>query len=636
MPRAPSAEIDLSSVALMPLRVRRGRFETAVSLLNRQSIRSGYPDMDHLLRRVPGLPRKGRYTMPHLVAIAARVNGCDERELAASSVARVGSSFEIGGASVLSGRAAIQGRVCVGCLREDAECAPEWRRPWSPFLRDWWQVAQVASCPRHLMPLIGSCPACGDPIDMRRPAAARCRCGSDLLAIETEPMIDADVRADAYLLGRIERGPSGSVPLLDALSFGSAAGLMLNLGVSLDPGVPFRRTWNPDAVDRSRHSARGLEALSQGWEGLDATLSSVREISCTDRHTLKLVGRYGRLQHWLNMDRSADLDPFRDRMVDHARRNGAASDSTVFFGARLIGAERTTMNAAARIIGRHPGPIHRMLKALGLADQATGGARHDLVATAVLPRVKQAFDDAMDSAAVRARLGCNKNQLASYVGAGVLEEFCPGEATSAAFFRREDVERVAGILVDPMTAVEEVLPNTVLLSAANGIARVGDEAVTRAIVDGRVRAVAIRVGVDGVRCASNVLVSRSDVMRLRRASGRPYTFTEAAPLLRLHRFTLGKLCGAYGLGRTHGMVDASDLRAIRARFVTLREVVAAHPRLGRQERILAQLVDAGLRPAVDHASCQVLFNRAEVVGLVGPVPEEALPPELTADEQRSR
>lgn len=626
-----SSALDLSAVGCLPLRVRHGQFETAISMLNRHAIRSGFRNMDALLSATPGLPRRGRYIMSELVSIAARINDCDEEELAASSVARVGACFELAGQSVLSGRLAIQGRVCVGCLRDDVAAAPPWTAEWAPFLRDWWQVAQIASCPIHLLPLVGSCDACRQPLDMRRPRAGRCRCGADLLAAVPAALPAKDVVADAYLLGRLERGPRIEIPLLDMLGFGSAAGLALNLGVSLDPSVPFNRTWNP-GWHRARHASRGVDVLSGGWDAVDAALSVVRRISSEDRRTYKLVGRYGRLQHWLGFDDAGDLEPFRARLMDHARRHGAITGSTILFGERAPEGEWTTMDAARAIVGRHPGPISRMAGALGLSDQVTGSGRDDLIATRVVAQVKAAFERSIDSAEVKALLGCDKDQLSRYVSASIIHEFCPGGPTSSAFYERKEIERVAGRLLGGVPIVRAVPPGMMALTNANVAGRLGSQGVTRAIVDGRIQPLAVLVEDGGLRSVHNILVSRADVARMRREGGdQTFSVTEAGRLLRVHRVALGRLLPLLGL-QNGRRLTADEVRGIRRRFASLREIAAARPDLGVYREIVASLRAGSILPILEGPWIPPLFERDAVERLIGPVPEELLPAELLTEE----
>lgn len=431
-----------------------GEHEVVISVLNRQAARSGFSGMNELFSWTPNLPRKGRYAMCDLVSIAARINECDEAVLARSSVARIGASFELDGMTVLSGRFAVQGRVCVGCLRQDAAAAPARSRAWAPYLRGWWQVAQIGSCPEHRLGLLGVCPGCSSPLDLRRPLAGRCGCGEDLPAVECARLSPEIVELDAYLLGRLGRWSAHAVPLVDSLSFGSAAGVALNVGGSLDPGLRFNRTWRPGA-DRWRYGSIGLGVLEEGWDAFDRELGEIRSIATADRASGKLAGTYGRLQHWLNLEEAPDLEPFRARLLEHAARHAAVAGSTRIFGVALEKAERMTMDVARLVVGRHPGPIYAVLNALGMADQATGAGRADVIAMSAVERVRSEFELLVDSAEAEAILGCTRRQLRRFAAAGTVQLFCRGPGTSTAYYRRASVERLASLLMGGLPVIEE-------------------------------------------------------------------------------------------------------------------------------------------------------------------------------------
>ena len=614
--------LDLSGVPRLPLRVAMGKHETVISVLNRQAARSGFSGMSELLSRTPNLRSKGRFTMGELVLIASRINGCDEAALACSSIARIGASFELEGETVLSGRFAVQGRVCVGCLRQDAATAPARARRWAPYLRDWWQVAQIGGCPEHRMILLGVCPGCSEAFDLRRPLAAQCRCGQDLLASAEADVSPGFAEADAYLLGRLGRWPARSVPLLDGLSFGSAAGLMLNIGGSLDPELRFNRTWNA-GDDRSRYGSVGLRILEEGWEAFDRALGEMREIATAGRRRSgRLVGTYGRLQHWLNLEKAPDLEPFRARLLAYAAANAPVASNTRIFGARLENAERMTMNAAAAVVGRHSGPIYAVLKALGMEDQATGGGRADLIEVAAVERVRREFALIVDSAEAELILGCTRSQLHRFARSRIVLKFCDGAGKSTAFYVRDSVERVASVLMDGLATVTAVPPGMVLLEKANHLARLGKDAAVKAALKGEIRPRALLASADGQRSIRNVLINHDDLRQLARRSGSPgYTFTEAARVLRMSRFSVGKVMGIIAPGRDRGRLSAEDVRAIRERFVTVREIAAAHPSL----RSRAGLARVGIRPVLDDAQVNPIFDRQTVAAVLGAIPIEALP-----------
>jgi hypothetical protein len=289
------------------------------------------------------------------------------------------------------------------------------------------------------------------------------------------------------------------------------------------------------------------------------------------------------------------------------------------------------MNAARAIVGRHPGPIFRMAGALGLSDQVKGSGRDDLIATAIIPQVREAFERSIDSAEVKAMLGCNKAQLAEYVDTGIVPEFCPGGPTSSAFYERKEIERVAGRLLGGVPIVSAVPPGMIALTNANVAGRLGSQGVTRAIVDGRIQPLAVLVEDGGLRSVHNVLVSRADVARLRREGDQTFTVTEAGRLLRVHRVALGRLLPLLGL-QSGRRLTADQVRGIRRRFASLREIAAARPDLGVYREIVDHLRAYSVAPVLEGPWIPPLFERDAVVTLIGPVPEESLPAELITQE----
>ncbi|WP_235889349.1 hypothetical protein [Glacieibacterium frigidum] len=592
--------------------------------------------MAELLSRTPKLPRKGRYTMGELVEIAARVNGCEEAALARSSIARIGASFELNGVTVQSGRFAVQGRVCVGCLRQDAAAAAARSRAWAPYLRDWWQVAQLGSCPKHRLGLLGVCPGCSSPLDLRRPLAGRCRCGEDLLAAVCTSLPPEQVEADAYLLGRLGKWHGRAVPLADGLSFGSAAGLALNIGGSLDPNLGFNRTWRP-GVDRSRYGSIGLQILEEGWDAFDRALGEIWSIATAVRVRRRLVGTYGRLQHWLNFEKASDLEPFRTRLLQHAARHAAVSGSTRIFGVPLERAERMTMDAARVVVGKHPGPIYSVLKALGMADQATGTNRSDLILVSAVERVKKEFEELVDSAEAEAMLGSTRQQLRRFTAAEMIRQFCKGLGpTSTAYYRRVSVDRLASALMDGLLMVDNIPVGMIRLETANNLLKLERDAVFKAAFEGRLRLGALLVGTDGRRSVRNVLVKREDLRTLVEGTGqRRYSYAEAGSVLGISRLTVGKLVTLVAPSRKPGRLLHEEIRAMRERFVTRSEIVAAWPHRLRGVGVTKALANRGVHPVFDNLLINRVFYRADIVAALGSMPAKPFRDPLGTAEQRS-
>lgn len=506
---SPRATTDVSALPLLRLRVRQGEFETAASVLARLAIRNGYPDARRLFARIAGLRWQEYHSSTLLAAIVSRLNGCDEAALLASS-RRSGCEPHLAEMPMAAGWTSIDERVCVECMREDVEQAPPWTAEWAPFRRDWWQFVCVACCPRHAAPLVAACLQCRQRLDPKRPRADRCRCGADLLEAEVRRLSQDDVRGEAYLLGRLGRGRPVRVPLLDGLAFGSAAGLMQNLGAMVGDS-----SGNDASRSDASPTSLGLAVLSQGWEAYEDALSAARVPLATGARARRFGSPYGRFERWLGNQQATDLEPFRERLVQHRRGLGVRTAKPFVFGEAVEQPEWYTLRTACRDIGRPSHAVLRVMKSLGLDLSSIDPRRDRLVAASAVPRIKEIFDGLVRSVEACVILGCNLAGLNRLRNSGILVPFCDTQRNTWDYYWKADVTRVAKVFMSDVPEVDRCPPGLRPLWDRHGGHCSAGQVAVLAIWEGRMTPVALLVVPGAERSIADVLVSSEDLARVR-------------------------------------------------------------------------------------------------------------------------
>ncbi len=298
------------------------------------------------------------------------------------------------------------------------------------------------------------------------------------------------------------------------------------------------------------------------------------------------------------------------------------------FGLSLKGASRITMDAASRIVGRHPGPIHRVLRTLNLAHMATGDKRTDLIAVDCLELVRAKIDELFVTGEATSLLGCSRAQLRRYARSGLIARFCDGGPTSPSFYLKESVERLAKLTAGLMI-VSETPPNLVRLGSAAALLRLGPDVPLIMLSNGELRARALLVGQDGVHSLSNILVSLDEIRKAkhnRLVDG--LSNTAAAYFLRLPRDSLGKLKVFMfeEIGRsTTDLLSIEDVLAIRSRFVLCREITATYPHATfNRRKFVDSMSELGIDPVLKGRLRTTVFNRAEIEKVLGPIVVEPL------------
>jgi hypothetical protein len=242
--------------------------------------------------------------------------------------------------------------VCPLCLKADRE---ERGGPLDTrhYMRNWWSLPQITSCPAHSCAILLRCHECGRRLLHRLNGSMCVNCKAQLC---DAPIEAVNAHASSYLVGRLGAQEGRPQPLLDGLPWNVAAAAIRYVGIiSLDPhtGDP-RRLTNADLAGIDSAGLKLLDDWPNGFVGLVTTLREAR----------KSRG-FKRLLRWLGRP-APEFAPFRsifDEMVPGRCRRPP--------GMLLSGVE------TARALGVGHGPFERLVKG-GLVPPSPGhtGWRH--------------------------------------------------------------------------------------------------------------------------------------------------------------------------------------------------------------------------------------------------------------------
>ncbi len=591
----------------LPLRVRVGLYETATSVLSRLAVRNGYQSTSHLLNHVPNLHYRSRYSIENSVIIAAALNDIDETELRRTTPRHLGSILEFDGQITLCGRSGVQGRVCPSCLAEDINGrlgAVETRA----YYRDWWQVEQIDTCPRHNCFLQGVCTACNKPLDMRRARASLCSCGHQLAQPAPQEVHSDDQRSDLYLLGRLSRAPLISVPILDRLSFNNAASAMVFLGAALLEPVELSRTYHP-RKERPRIASRAYDVFTGGWKFLDDALTKVLERS---RAGYTVLGNYGYLQRWLNIRKDCDLEDLRNFLIDHARRNRAFSKNDLILGRNISDPRLTTVLSVMQRTGKSLGPIVRMAEALGMSDQLAGRSRASFLPLHAARLIEARFDECVDSIQGAEIIGVTRPVFHKLAKSGIIDKACEGSATGSAYFDKRKLVGLRCSLEAKTKLVTDLPDDSISLASACKIMGCKLREAISLIISDRITP----IGRKNVRTSPfDLWFSKNDIMRMRDPN--KVTLRQSDGLLGYQFGDTARLASLQGMTLPPTGIDREQMRNLELIFITQQEILIS--KIGRRFRSARHLQRslASLEIFPVRATKRVVFYRGEVATAVG-------------------
>ncbi|RYB04457.1 TniQ family protein [Lichenibacterium ramalinae] len=557
-----------------------------------------------------------------LTGLAASLTGEDRPQLLRRSMVRdaVGRTTLLG--EVIDHRynpslAGNFGRVCPLCLEADrrlrsgpVDCRTH--------RRCWWDVAALSVCHEHRVVLLSRCPSCDSRLDRTRVQVATCRCGHDLTTASTQAVDPHDTLGDGYLMGRLGVVPRRQHRVLDQVTFGLSADMMLHVGLAACwPAAPPFAT-EVVALDRARAMSAGMRVLGRGPEAfrevLDAMLAAVPE---SKRSPTRV---YGALQHKLS---TAHLTFawLRDELRAHAERNILRKPATRVFGEVPAAESWTTLGQVAIRCRCAVERLETIGRITGILDLDFPACRSTPVTSKVATEFETIMEESMETADAMKALGLSQPTFNQLVAADLLPRAFPIDGTTIpARYRKSDVEslkqRVTG-----GEALTSMPPGAVTIrSAVRWCCRpLGD--ILRVVVEGQVPIVGRLAGKDGV---FEAVVSKYAVL----AALPRETDPDLVSIPEVRR-TLGVSQGTIAVLRSQGLlprykgrneirvvfgVQAQQLKALDASVIgTMRLASAVSPRT--HPTIVHRLLQmANVEPLVP--APEPLFPRADAVAVV--------------------
>lgn len=592
--------VDPLRVGLAPLTVRFRPDEPAVSLLARLAVRRGSRTLTDYLATLPYCPsrlaadvRTGRS-----LDTLARISGIPSVRIQASTPVRKPEGYSLNGVRLENfGRLAFPrtlGRVCLACLAEDVahgdgplECRA--------FRRFWWGLEAISGCPQHRVPLLTACPCCDAPLTLRNLRPDVCACGTDLTRLPPPQEVPG---YDAQLLAmmRGEARPAWA----NGLSVDFAASVALRTGILDAHGSKMGLARTSLLGERMELTARGAAILDQGWDAFTDLLdrASARGLRRTPGEA------YGDLCKWLGRMDDAALEPFRNRIFEHARRRLRSPTDVQLFGRVIHEVARSAPSSGtAPLSGRD---------ALGRA----------------IARARDLFGPGRKSD-VQALLGLSRNQFRAVMERGGNPDRLPGSERFSPQTHFYDLEGVVGLFEGALRApvFDVVPPHLIRVVDARKLFRRW-VAVYRALREGRLPIAGTLSGGFGFTA---LLVEReallTEVPTGRMADPEPsISPADAAVRTGLTKVTLSKLRAAGHLQFVRRAVRNGQI-AYGPALASLADLERDFISLGALERatgtarsmLSSALADAGVHSVVSGSkNAQPVFRRVEVMVALGP------------------
>lgn len=404
-------------------------------------------------------------------------------------------------------------RVCPACLKGDLE-RQDSRVDFLPHIRSWWNVVRISVCPLHGVALMESDPA--DPsmkidhesLDVRYAAGSQCD-----LAMTAATHVD-DVRAEAYLLGRLGFMPRVVSTILDGLPLWNAIRVMDRIGAVAAAGVRSFTSFGGEVGVREALVV-GYEVIAGGRESFFRFLDDL--VASADIQQGKWGPRvvYGRVYEWLSHDTRSDAyDPIRELVREHAMDKIPLGPEDLLFG-RPFGERRVyTLWHASKAMGVVPTAARRILRALGHLDDTSEGKQNWQIAlkSSVIEKVSGELRDAITLNQARDHLALPRAPMAALCDAGLLKPFLHlSTGVKEHVFRVRDLDDFVGGLLSDAPELHDAgdLCDVVL---AGKRAQTSTLEIVSALIDGRLHCAGRLKGAAGMM---RILVDLERVKELR-------------------------------------------------------------------------------------------------------------------------
>lgn len=389
--------------------------ETLKGYLLRLTEANGYADPSWV--EGPSLLPRGYATRPSDLAGLSRLTGVDADRLSRLAcwpvpgrAARV--AFGPGGPVSPSVLDLVHPKVCVACLREAA------------WARREWDVAVLLACPRHGVPLLDACTACGSRLAWRRSALARCACGSDL----SEPQAEAPARLVALsrMLADLAAGRRPCLPYAAPVRDLDAAARLawfVASDLSADPGGWRSLHMSKPRVTAAAAAVEAAPVLLDWPGGLHAWLAGRHRPAATGAGVRAAFGAVlHRLMASLRGPGFAFLhEEIRNWLADEWRGGHVKPWSPLFAprgGARVLSGRQAAERLAVR-----PDRVAGLIAAgtLGGESRRAGSRRVHLVPVEAVEELERRSAATLPVERVAHRLGVSRGQAARLARSGLLD-----------------------------------------------------------------------------------------------------------------------------------------------------------------------------------------------------------------------
>lgn len=339
----------------IPLLVRHADGESADSLLGRLALRNGCVSA----RQMGSLFRITRQDLSkeRQIRSLAALSGLPAQVLVDWSPVAIGDSeIRLRGETLRanydisaqgSGRTI---RACPQCLRDDLvnrEGPPASR----PYLRSWWRMRDIYTCPNHLCILIEAKPGRPSFAANSAPDGPTRTYWNSFLSSELVPVAKEHVEADSYILGRLGALPATVVPWLDALPLGQASAAMTWIGEFAVSGTLANYVRRLPFAEAARLRSEGFRACQNWPMGLYDLLHKAQR--ATPQTARGLKGRFGRFYSRLYDDRAGKSDQevrenMRATVSSFIKAHVPLDDGETVFRKAMPDSARVTVGSAAR------------------------------------------------------------------------------------------------------------------------------------------------------------------------------------------------------------------------------------------------------------------------------------------------
>ncbi|MCD1645401.1 TniQ family protein [Aurantimonas coralicida] len=358
----------MSQVRRAPLRVRERPGEPASWLMRRLGERNGYHEPREFGVAF-GLDFEAQ-VRGFGTADLSLVSGLPAEGLAEWSPVPVGKNEICLRGQVLrypfdwdGGFSAPAARACPRCIGSDLRYGSG-PRAFRPYVRAWWCLRDVQTCPIHLCALAR--------VHTQQDGAEPLPFWKACEGIDSAPVPASDVEADRYVLGRLGAMPELTHPILDGLPLGEASALLSWLGELANGTEPTDiRSMSPG--DAARFRSKGLE-LAGEWPGrIHARLLEL--LHGRPQAARGFKGIYGRFYSRLYDDRSnRDSHTGREILKDvfeaHALEAYPFGPNETLFRKQPKQSLRVNMVHAAQICGVERRAMGALIYAFGIRTTA--------------------------------------------------------------------------------------------------------------------------------------------------------------------------------------------------------------------------------------------------------------------------